>query len=122
MRNFVNEAVMGKPVGQLGFSLPKTGDINGDGKVNSADVRYLANHIAGTAGYEKVYADPDINCDGLVNDDDVAYLQKHLTGDPDHKQLYPCGSILEDKRNMYIAGGAVAGGIALGMLMYFLVK
>ena len=139
MRNFVNAAVMGKPVGQLasasiGFGVgaaiggaigyliypPRTGDINGDGKVNSADVRYLANHIAGTAGYEKVYADPDIDCNGKVDDDDVHYLARHLVGDPDYKQLYPCGSILEDKRTMYIAGGAIVGGIALAVILYLI--
>ena len=97
---------------------PRTGDINGDGKVNSGDAQYLANHIAGTAGYEKVYADPDIDCNGKVNQDDVDYLQKHLTGDPAYKQLYPCAGILEDKRNIYIAGGAIAGGIILATIMY----
>jgi hypothetical protein len=69
--------------------LPLTGDINGDGNLNSGDTLFLAHHIAGDTGYETCSAHPDINWDGDVNQLDVDYLGNHLVGNPAYAELYP---------------------------------
>lgn len=55
-----------------------SGDINGDGKVNSKDLTRLMKHIAG----EKVElaGSADINGDGKVNSKDLTRLMKNIAG------------------------------------------
>ena len=65
------------------------GDMNGDGNLNSADVRYLAKHIVGDPGYSTLHASGDVNCDGNLNSADVRYLAKHIVGDSGYENLYP---------------------------------
>lgn len=56
-----------------------SGDINGDGKVNSKDLTRLMKHIAG----EKVElsGSADINGDGKVNSKDLTRLMKNIAGE-----------------------------------------
>jgi PKD repeat protein len=65
------------------------GDMNGDGNVNSADVRYLALHLAGNPSYAVLHSDGDVNSDGNVNSADVRYLALYLAGNPAYTPLYP---------------------------------
>lgn len=65
------------------------GDMYCDGKLNSADVRYLARHINGDAGYEVLCDDGDINCDGQIDSADVEHLARYLIGDASFSTLYP---------------------------------
>lgn len=65
------------------------GDMNDDGSVNSADVRYLALNIAGDPAYDPLYSNGDVNSDGLINSADVRYLALFLVGDPAYTPLYP---------------------------------
>jgi len=69
-------------------SLPTTGDMNGDGDLNSADALYLTHWLNGDAGYETLYANPDVDCSGTAADEDVTYLQCYLTGNPSCDPLY----------------------------------
>jgi PKD repeat protein len=66
-----------------------SGDMNGDGNVNSGDVRYLALYLAGDPDYNPLHDDGDVNSDGNVNSGDVRYLALYLAGDPDYSPLYP---------------------------------
>jgi len=65
------------------------GDMNGDNKLNSGDVRYLALHIVGNPLYVILHAEGDVNSDGKINVGDVYYLAKYLVGDPLYDPLYP---------------------------------
>jgi len=65
------------------------GDMNGDGTLNSADVRYLALYLCGNPMYTPLHAPGDVNSDGVVNSGDVRYLGMYLTNDPDYSPLYP---------------------------------
>jgi hypothetical protein len=65
------------------------GDMNDDGLVNSADVRYLALNIVGDPAYDPLYSPGDVNSDGLINSADVRYLALFLVGDPAYTPLYP---------------------------------
>jgi hypothetical protein len=65
------------------------GDMNGDGKVNSADVRYLALYLAGDPLYSVLHSDGNVNSDSSVNSGDVRYLALYLAGDPAYDPLYP---------------------------------
>jgi chitodextrinase len=67
------------------------GDMNGDGKLNSADVRYLAIYIASGGKEGSLHDDPDVNCDGKVNSADVRYLAIYIaSGGKEPGPLYPC--------------------------------
>jgi len=44
-----------RTVNVTAVGLPKTGDINGDGKLTMKDAIYLAKHIVGLSGYETIY-------------------------------------------------------------------
>jgi hypothetical protein len=65
------------------------GDMNGDTSINSADVRYLALHIAGDPAYSILYAEGDVNSDLSINSADVRYLALFLAGDPNYDPLCP---------------------------------
>ena len=57
------------------------GDINGDGKINSADPLSIQKHIIRTARLKDAYLEAaDINEDGRINSLDVLYTQKHIVG------------------------------------------
>jgi len=67
----------------------QSGDINGDGIVNSGDVRYLAKYIVGEPLYAPLFASGDINSDGKMNSADIRYLSLYLVGNPSYTPLYP---------------------------------
>ncbi|VVB53892.1 Cytochrome D1 heme domain protein [uncultured archaeon] len=71
-----------------GGILPKTGDINGDGKLTLVDAIYLAKHVGGFSGYETIYADGDINANGKVTLVDAIYLAKHVGGFSGYETIY----------------------------------
>ena len=60
------------------------GDINGDSKINLADVNYLLNYIAGTKNYIVNNYDGDLNKDSKVDLADVNYLLKYIARDPNY--------------------------------------
>jgi len=66
-----------------------TGDINGDGALNSADIRHLVLYIIGRPGYEYIFTNPDIDSNNIVNTDDAIYLFMYIVGDPEYGELYP---------------------------------
>jgi len=65
------------------------GDMNGDSRLNAADIRYLAMYLNGDPSYSPLYADGDVNSDGRVNAADVRYLAMYLNGNPAYSPLYP---------------------------------
>jgi len=76
-----------------GGVLPKDGDINDDGSVNTLDAIHLAKYYTG-AGSEKfrtIFADGDINSDGSINTLDAIHLAKYYTGAGSEKfrTIYP---------------------------------
>ena len=72
-----------------GCDITVPGDMNGDGRLNSADIRYLAMYLNGDPSYSPIYANGDVNSDGRVNSADVRYLAMYLVGDPGYSPLYP---------------------------------
>jgi len=78
-------------VAYIGEIIPNgdDGNMNGVGGVDSADVRYLALHIAGDPLYAILHSDGDVNSDGFVNSGDVRYLALYLAGNPLYDPLYP---------------------------------
>jgi len=71
------------------FPFIDTGDINGDGNVNSGDVTYLAKCLVGNPAYQNPKGGLDVNMDGNCNSADVMYLARHLIGYPGYETLYP---------------------------------
>lgn len=65
------------------------GDINGDNRLNAADVRYLAMNLNGHPDYSTLYSNADINNDKRMNAADVRYLAMYLNGHPEYDPLYP---------------------------------
>jgi hypothetical protein len=60
-----------------------SGDANGDGKINSADVVYLINYQFAGGPPPQPMAAGDANCDGKVNSADIVYLINYqFTGGP----------------------------------------
>jgi len=55
-----------------------TGDTNGDGVINSADVVYLINYLFKGGPAPEPLEAGDCNCDGVVNSADVVYLINYL--------------------------------------------
>jgi hypothetical protein len=55
-----------------------SGDVNGDGVVNSADVVYLINYLFKGGPPPDPWWVGDANCDGVVNSADVVYLINYL--------------------------------------------
>lgn len=68
---------------------PYDGDMNGDGIINSADIRYLALYLCGDPDYMPLNDEGDVNNNGELNSADVRYLALNLCGDPDYSPLYP---------------------------------
>ncbi len=63
------------------YQIVVRGDINGDGKINSADALAIQRHIVESRIIKDAYlAAADINQDGRVNSLDVLYVQKHIVG------------------------------------------
>jgi len=74
---------------------PSDGDMNGDGFINSGDVRYLAIYVASGGNdplYSPLLADGDVNNDFKLNSGDVRYLAIYVASggmDPNYSPLYP---------------------------------
>jgi PKD repeat protein len=74
---------------------PSDGDMNGDGFVNSGDIRYIAIYVASGGNdpnYKPLHADGDVNNDHDVNSGDIRYLAIYVASggmDPDYSPLYP---------------------------------
>jgi hypothetical protein len=68
---------------------PDDGDMNGDGKLNPADVHYLAKYLIGHPNFTPLHSNGDVNCDGTVNSVDIRYLALYIAGDPNFTPLYP---------------------------------
>jgi Tol biopolymer transport system component len=88
VNSFEAEIPAGVQNGTFTIGLPKTGDINGNGKVTLVDAIYLAKHVGGFSGYETIYADGDINANGKVTLVDAIYLAKHVGGFIGYEKLY----------------------------------
>ncbi len=57
------------------------GDVNGDGKLSTADVLFAQRSIIGTYNLSGVYQNgADINGDGKVSTVDVLFMQRHIIG------------------------------------------
>jgi hypothetical protein len=54
------------------------GDASGDGRINSADVVYLINHLFAGGPAPLPLETGDANCDGTINSADVSYLINYL--------------------------------------------
>jgi len=71
------------------------GDMNGDEKLNTGDVRYLAIYVASKGmhpDFRPLFANGDVNNDGLLNSGDVRYLAIYVASQgmhPDFSPLYP---------------------------------
>jgi CubicO group peptidase (beta-lactamase class C family) len=64
--------------------LPSSGDANGDGIIDVADILYLVNYLFRNGVPPQPLAAGDVNCDGRVSISDVVYLVNYLYkgGDP----------------------------------------
>ena len=57
------------------------GDVNGDGKINSQDLRRAQRHILGVGAMEgHPLTAADVNRDGKVNSQDLRQTQRHILG------------------------------------------
>ena len=66
------------------------GDVNGDGKINSQDLRRAQRHILGVAAIEgHTLTAADVNRDGKVNSQDLRQTQRHILGLTDTLQPAP---------------------------------
>jgi hypothetical protein len=78
------------PIGVTHSNIPPySGDMNGDGNLNSADVLYLARYLIKYPGFSPLHSAGDTNGDGNLNSADVRYLAMHFVGHPDYQELYP---------------------------------
>ncbi len=61
------------------FSSQETGDVNGDGTVNTTDVILLLNHVGNPAAHPIVNETAgDVNCNDVVNMGDMILLLNHV--------------------------------------------
>lgn len=56
----------------------KTGDVNGDGRVDLKDIALVARHFGSTPGQPTWDARCDLNGDGQINMLDLAILARHF--------------------------------------------
>lgn len=72
------------------------GDVDGDGKVNSADAIYLLYHVMwGSKGYP-INQNGDMDGNGKVNSDDAIYLLYHVMfGEGQYPIIKPCAHIMQ---------------------------
>ena len=56
----------------------KSGDANGDGKVDGGDIVFLLNYLYRGGLSPSLWASGDVNCDGVINGGDVVYLLNYL--------------------------------------------
>lgn len=56
------------------------GDVNGDGRVTTADVILIRKHMAGGWGVTLNEEAADVNCDGRITTADVILIRKHMAG------------------------------------------
>ncbi len=82
--SFDSEAFNGKNNGSKDDSEDDImyGDVNGDGKINDTDIRYLFNALGGKSSYAKFlkFDESDFNGDGQVTVADHIYLSRYLDG------------------------------------------
>ncbi len=63
------------------FTVLLNGDVNGDGRVDTADAIFLAQHLLGVDGFEMAAGIvADVNGNGVTEASDCMYLTKHLAG------------------------------------------
>lgn len=68
-------------VGSKSYTVAMLGDANGDGKVNSADLLKVVNHLNGNSTLTSTYkTSADINEDGKINSADLLKIVNHLNG------------------------------------------
>lgn len=68
-------------VGSKSYTVAMLGDANGDGKVNSADLLKVVNHLNGNSALTSTYkTSADINEDGKINSADLLKIVNHLNG------------------------------------------
>ena len=71
------------------ITIIKNGDVNGDGEVTLFDAMYLAKHVLGESGFEKINEEAsEISGDGEVTLFDAKYLAKHVLGEKGFEVLY----------------------------------
>lgn len=72
------------------------GDVDGDGKVNSADAIYLLYHVMwGSQGYP-INQNGDMDGNGKVNSDDAIYLLYHVMfGEGQYPIIKPCAHTMQ---------------------------
>ncbi len=83
------QCLAGETTTDIYYYYPKTGDMDGNGEVNTLDVEYLSSYTRGEIGYTTIYAHPDVNCNGRVDIEDAGYLMAHLNN-PTENPLYNC--------------------------------
>ena len=64
----------------LEITLKTLGDLDGDGKINAADVLYLKRALAGWEGYELNFSASNTNGDDKLDQADVMVLERHIAG------------------------------------------
>lgn len=60
--------------------LAGSGDVNGDGKINVADIVELVRYLNGNPSGKFIYAEADVNNDGMVNETDAETLGDKIVG------------------------------------------
>ena len=66
--------------GAMVINVNPTGDVNGDGTVNVADVTMLVDYILGMEDDNSVIENADVNSDGVVSVSDVTELVNLILG------------------------------------------
>ena len=70
---------------------PPKGDVNGDGHVDTADVRFILQYIVGKAELDPYtsYYYADVNWDGAVDTTDARIMLQYIVGKIDHFSIGP---------------------------------